>query len=294
MITTSRPFEALYWTLNENWSHYQVHLRNCQKKPKAKEVHDLRTTLRRLRAAFDLVLELDLPHPHNRLRAHLKKELHLLRNLRDFQVQEKLMDERLKPSELEGFRTSLAKRKKQEQKIVLRALNNINSKKQRKDLQELNEELLDRSTNPLLERRARQAFERTLMKHYQQLRHCAQHAVASQPMSIHQTRIEFKKFRYTWEAISLLYPCHMSEQTEEKIKEAQTVLGDIQDSVVLTQLLYEYIVKSGQSHPDPNLLEFLRSVEKKQEEQTRFFLNHRNEMIVAIQPEVKQLPSQAA
>ncbi len=92
MIQLTEPHEIVYWNFSQNWRNYEACLGQCQKSPKSKPVHELRTTLRRLVATLDVLLALQPSLQICKLRKELKKGLDSTRELRDFQSQEKSLE----------------------------------------------------------------------------------------------------------------------------------------------------------------------------------------------------------
>ncbi len=283
MIVISNAYESLGWALSQNWTQYQSYLLSCCKKTKTSAVHQLRITLRRFLAILDIAEELHFTKQLFKLRKCLKSELDTLRNLRDYQGQEKsLLNDAVNLGKIHDFLCELKRKRKHEEKRVKKYLNSEGIIKQGLIIQGLGEMLLEQSTNPILGKQAQHTFERLLVRHFKQLESRAHLADASDPISFHQIRIEFKKFRYTWDAMATLYP--IPNDTLAKLKEFQKLLGGIQDSAVLLQLLYEYLVDCKKVHLDLEFFQFLRVTERKQDELISQFFSRRDEFLNEIRP----------
>ena len=74
------------------------------------------------------------------------------------------------------------------------------------------------------------------------------------PLTIHKTRVAFKKFRYQIEVLSPLLP-GVSEAQLTEMQEYQAMMGDIQDVTTLRQSLERFARRLG---ADPQTLAPLR------------------------------------
>ena len=117
-------------------------------------------------------------------------------------------------------------------------------------------------------------------------------ARADLPESFHRTRIEFKKFRYTWEALAPLVPIPKSIETG--LKAVQNILGEIQDSVVSITLFLEFLVDSRQTQPSAEFLQFLREAEQRQDADVANFICDRNLYFREVRPPMMAAHARAA
>jgi len=214
-------------------------LKKCQKKPGTTAVHDLRTSIRRLIAALRLSEEILVSQRKKieRVRHVLKVELHLVRSLRDYQVQMKALEKKeefgtiskfvLKEAETEQKKVSRCLRKKMAPKI----------EKTEKRLLRLHADLLDHAD---VKRDQKTAF-RFLTSAHRELLATAKKAQLSDPASVHRVRIQFKKFRYGREVLAPVLKERRNRG--EELDEIQTELGDIQDHETMIQTAEHFLMK---------------------------------------------------
>ncbi|MEO5971592.1 MAG: CHAD domain-containing protein [Bdellovibrionia bacterium] len=275
-------YESLNLELTGNWKKYQRCRTSCCKAPKRKIVHDLRTTLRRLVAIVDVTRELPFSLKTSKFRKDLKLVLDTVRDLRDLQNQEKELRSKLQSAELKKFQRQLTKQRKKEQKDVKNCLNTVNWKKQDRKYQALSKSLLEGAKNSTQMRQAEPTIQISLASQYQKVENSTHHAVASSPPTLHRARIEAKKYRYSLEATSKIYP--VNSQIEDKMKTIQTVLGEIQDTTVLLTFLYEFLVEHKVTDPNSDLIRFIRSTEKRQDESIASFMSKRQQFLDQSRP----------
>jgi CHAD domain-containing protein len=231
--------ELLAFALSKNWTHYRMCLKKCQKKPGTTAVHDLRTSIRRLTAALRLSEEILVSRRKRieRARRVLKVELHLVRSLRDYQVQMRALKKKgefgtiskfvLKEVEAEQKKVSFYLRKKLAPKI----------EKTEKRLLLLHADLLDHED---IKRDQKSAF-RFLASVHRDLLATAKKAQLSDPDSVHRVRIQFKKFRYGREVLAPVLK--ETPNRAEELDDLQTSLGDIQDHETMIQTAEHFLTK---------------------------------------------------
>ncbi len=286
MSTATSPYQTLVWALQRSWRRYHTSKIACSSRAKRKTVHELRTDLRRLITLMDVVQELGARGEAARLRRRLKRELNCVRDLRDLQAQEK----HTAPG---AFRSQLRQWIKKEQLNVERYFARAAPKRQCLELVfGLSEDLVAQAKSELAEKRARPRLERLLLKRYRSFEVTSQRAHASLPLSFHRSRIEFKKFRYTWEVLAPLVP--LSAATEIRLKALQDNLGEIQDTSVLITLLLRFLVSTGKPQPSPEFLRGLHQAEQRQDEAIAKFLAGRNRLLREVRPHPGSLRQRAA
>lgn len=303
--TNTHIYGKLCSNLEVNWTQYHQCLSACCQNPKRGSVHHLRTSIRRLISLLDLVQELHFSKNSKKLRTRLKKVLSSLRDLRDLQNQEKTLQSKilpknktdsLKSSMLMDFRSALKRNLNLEKKKVKTYLNTININKQEVATQSLKDYLLTQANHADSEKRVQNHLKKILASRYMAFKTCARQAHPDSPETLHKTRIQFKKFRYTWEIFKTFYKNFNSrqEKIEAKLKEVQNLLGQIQDTTVLIQFIIEFLVEEKISHPDSEIFVFLRSVEKKQEESISQFFRSRKQSVLQFHPNLKWTQKMAA
>jgi CHAD domain-containing protein len=85
--------------------------------------------------------------------------------------------------------------------------------------------------------------------------------------SIHQVRLAFKKFRYVMEHLQKYYK--VSRTMLARHRKYQTMMGNIQDNVVLFGMLNDYII----SHPEFSIKEYLPVLNHLAEEESQLVAN---------------------
>ena len=292
-MSQPRPVpETLFLALNNHWNLYQVLLKKCRKDPKRNGVHDLRTTHRRLIATLDLIRNLIDLDETDRLRRQLKRQLHSLRDLRDFQVQEKLLKEDRESSPLNPVRKFLRKKRKTEEKTAIRCLRRVALGKQGTQVLRIDEELKHLGTDPKKEEPFTEFLKRIVVQSFESLESCAEHAKASDPASLHKARIQFKKYRYAREVLAPSFPVSFS--VKDKMKTLQALLGDIQDSVVMIRTVLSFLVEEGLTDPDPAVQNFLIAAEEKQKALIAQFQSRKGKLLSGIQPQFSLAARKAA
>jgi len=288
----SNTYGALNWTLQEDWKQYHSCAIACCQAPRTGVVHDLRTNLRRIISLLDVLQEIKPSKQIKKLRKEFKGTLSLLRDLRDLQIQEKSLDKQLNPSVLVDFRKSLKKKKKAEQNYVQKYLNKIDLDQQSLAIQKLSEALVSKTGTPKIERSVQIRLRTILFSRYHQFEVAARNARPDSPPSLHKARIQFKKFRYTWEKLERVFP--KDRNIEETMKSVQNALGQIQDSVVQIQFLLEFLAKQKQSQLDSEYVVVFRAIEKKGDEATSRFFADLKQTLFRIHPKGRLLKTKAA
>jgi CHAD domain-containing protein len=284
-------YSVLLLAIRQSWSTYSSLVQVNRSLPNRKRVHDLRTRLRRLTITLDLVQDLssgsrktvDTANWVKKLRKQLKEELHSLRDLRDLQSQEKSFDRKLHDPLLVEFHHSLQLRIKKNQKTVKNYFRAVSLRKQQKLLKKIQDSILSYPTTASAKKSSKRRMTAIMLQRYQSFQRCAMKAQSSKPSSLHQARIEFKKFRYTWDALSPLFP--RSKSTDHNIKSIQDLLGHIQDSVVSTELLIRYLIENQNSQPSPDYLQYLHNIHLSQVREAEYFLSHRHQLLAQVNPQ---------
>ena len=231
---------------------------------------------------MDILIEPACSSETRKLRRQFKYALKLVRNLRDFQTQEKILQQKLKPTELPELKSWLKTSRKTEQRKIRGPLNEVPVNRQGRKILAIGETLVRMSENAQLEKKMRGKLEQILLSRFEAFETCAQQARAAVPDTLHKARIAFKKYRYTWDSLEPFFP--RSENMDINLKSIQNFLGDIQDGVVLNTLLFKFLVDQKNSCPDLNFRRFLRNCEEQQEECGRDFEARRKHLIRSVHP----------
>jgi CHAD domain-containing protein len=295
----ANAYQTLFDALNENWAAYAHALQCSRNRAGAKPVHDLRTSLRRLTADLELIQALE-PKCREAAELHrsLKKELDALRNLRDLQVERKELRGPARGSpELGKLLEVLDRERRKEKKNAEKELSRVHSKRQLRALSKVNEALLGKPHSSKELEQARRRVLGEVQRRYQDLARASREAVPSDPPSLHQARIRFKKFRYAWEAAAPLIAGH--ERQEKRLKELQDLLGDVQDATVLLGTLEQFDGSHKKAQRDRKLRELRTHLGETRERLSRRFVQERDSALRALRPprsraHASQKPAQKA
>ncbi len=218
---------------------YRKRLSACRRDMNEEAVHDLRTATRRLLSMIELFRALAPQSKLGKLRKILKTQLDNFDDLRDTQVMLLEIGNRLETlPELTHFKLHLQHR---EQRLLQQTQAFIES--------------IDMGKTKRKLKRAYNRCKRLTAKHgdtnsavfaiidnvYVTAVSRLQAIDPTELHSIHHLRIAVKKLRYLLAATAPLLPSYSEQQTEQ-IKEYVTLMGDIQNSSVLSQTLQIYFV----------------------------------------------------
>lgn len=220
--------------LVQRWKDYRSQFKACRREPSEMAVHDLRVAARRLLGALDIIRSLK-PRPRVRkVRGRVKNVLDALDDLRDVQVM--LLELSKRPESIAEPTTFEAQLKRREKRLLSKAHRQLEASRPsgiRKRIRKIRRMLTKGSGSQ--ESAALQAMDR--------LFHNAMEAAAQvsepDPVSIHQARIAFKKFRYAAEIVQPFLPRYPSDQFS-RMHAYQGRLGDIRDMDILVAALQEF------------------------------------------------------
>jgi CHAD domain-containing protein len=211
---------------------FRKRLERCRKKTSETAVHDLRVETRRLLALLDLLESLHVECSLKKLRKDFKKRLDAFDDLRDTQVQLRL----LKPlwpefPEAANFRALLRDREKDlvgklSRKVKATKYSRLNRqlKLVEQHLERCAGNALRDSSGALAAAAARRVFARVAVLRRRVRR--------SAPSTLHRMRVAFKRFRYLNELLQPFLP-HLNEERLDRMKQYQGAAGEIQDIEVL-------------------------------------------------------------
>ncbi len=239
---TAAELAKLERCLKRHWKRYRKALKRAQKNSSEEPVHDSRIEARRLLAVTDLLLPLVRGGVVERIEKLLKRQLDLSDELRDTQVQLLALGrlQRTVP-ELREFAAFLRKREQRLTKKTRRKLKNTKTGKLQKHVnscrKDFNKELKKQPAERLCARlmnSVERAFTRT-WKLFTQID-------PQDTMTIHRTRVSFKKFRYMAEALTELLPGIDADYTR-RLREYQGLMGEIQDREVLAKSFSQWVIR---------------------------------------------------
>lgn len=226
---------------------YQQQLARCQFVCSEDAVHDLRVSIRRLLALVEVLCVVFPELPRCRgLRRRLKNRLDSLSALRDIQVM--LEAVRAWPMSRAGqaYALWLQQHEKLQLATVSSSLRTRRDGKVRRRLDRLRGRLETLSDVPgwqyALQQATTDAFTRVMARHRRIVRDDVQ--------GIHRMRVAFKRFRYTVEVGQALVSSG-DHRWLKALRDWQTLLGHLQDTVVMSTTLAVFIAEQHQFDVTP-------------------------------------------
>ena len=235
-------FRHLRRSLEKQGRRYRKELKRCQKNFSEKSVHELRVAARRLLSTVEL-LGVFLPRGRVRkIEKFLKRHLDSFDDLRDTQVQ--LASVANLPRAFLAARPFNEWLLSREKRFIEQSRKRIKSIKARPLAKQLAacQEILEEKQKNCKARAAAALILRCAGRAFARAARLRSRIRASDPRTIHRTRVAFKRFRYM---IEVLAPClpGADEQLLERMGEYQGQMGYIQDAVVLLATLNKFLRK---------------------------------------------------
>jgi CHAD domain-containing protein len=256
--------------LDNRWQSYRQHLRHCQDQFSEEAVHQLRVATRRLLALLSLLSVVTPGATLGKARRILKRHLASLGDLRDAQVQRLYIEEKaVRFPELVLLRRWLQRR---ERRLVTEADEKVHGFKTRKLerwIADLSDGLTANVRNSRVQRQltfavigaAGQAFADAVER---------RRAIdVADPRTIHQTRVAFKRFRYTVESLSPEFT-GLNRRQLRALAYYQRRMGIIQDIEVMRACIDQYT--RGGKQRGAQLQAFSRHVRQHRARALRSFL----------------------
>ncbi len=244
-------------SIDERGALYGEKLELCREDFSKRAVHDLRTSIRRLLAALDVVGFVVSGSRVEKLSDRLKDQLDGFGDLRDIQVMLDAVTENVGTlPTLEPFQEYLKKREKKKQRSGERHVKDIKLggvKKRLLKIREMLEDLSQEEVNGKLPQAADEAY-LTVIQRYGEME-------PKQLVSIHHLRVAFKKFRYMVEVIHHCLPAFPTSQLK-RMHDYQTRMGNIHDTEVLLETLEAFAENDDSYDPDPVRRFYKRILEK--------------------------------
>lgn len=232
--TAQRPqvHDCLADLLARHFRRYRRRLKACQGEFSEKAVHDLRVSIRRLLSTVDLLGNFLSARRVKKARCALKDQLDAFDELRDIHVQ-LLRLAALPQTEhaVSSFRAFLFKREREEIGKARSSVKHLRSGRIAELIDEFEDELRRRRKSRI----ARKDFVGLLRQTNQAFDRVAELRAQIDPAdtaTIHRTRVAFKKFRYTVEALAPLLP-EIAPPRLRAMRAYQNLMGSIQDATVL-------------------------------------------------------------
>jgi CHAD domain-containing protein len=224
-------------TLEERWRRYRKAFARCGEKFSEDSVHQLRVETRRLLALLDLLDSLIDRDELRLIRRAVKKFFRRFTRLRDTQVQIQFVDKhRRRFPEIGPFAKALARWENRLIRKLDRQIHRAGWKELKQLVAPLREVLA-----PSLAATARRIHGQNLVtKHASKAFHrvvaLRRRIRPDRPLTIHRTRVAFKRFRYLLELLQPLLP-GVSLRGLQEMHDYQTLMGEIQDLEVLQEAL---------------------------------------------------------
>jgi CHAD domain-containing protein len=218
--TACHPTTLLLGALEERWENYRTQLDRCRAEFSNEAVHDLRVATRRMLAYIQLFNSI-APRPRlKKLKRAFKDQLDEFDDLRDTQVILAELSKFLQElPQLHDFQKHL----QLSEERFLRAL--------RKRIKSLRTS----DVTKRIRKRVKQRY----------------HAVdIARSATIHRVRVAFKSFRYMVEIVHPMLPGFPPENFK-RMNEYQSLMGEIQDAEVFSQILSDFTDHASLSDPEP-------------------------------------------
>ena len=238
----SRGPGLLARSLKQQWKRYRKQFKRCQHKCSPGTIHAFRIETRRLMSTLAL-LEGFLPARRvEKAQRILKRHRDAFDDLRDTHVQLAALGSMRRASPaLRPFYACLREREERLIRKTRKSLTKIRTGRLGKLVATCREEVeqqLARSTP----RRALAVLLRSVDRAFRRTRRLRMRINASDTLTIHRTRVAFKKFRYMVEALAE----HLPSVTPERLaamRQYQTMMGEIQDAEVLLAALDRFLLE---------------------------------------------------
>jgi CHAD domain-containing protein len=240
--------QLFFEKIDSIWLRFLKNHRICKTAFSEKSVHDLRVAIRRFQSLV-LILRRIMPCPYlDEIHKILRKEIRSFGALRDTQVQiKKILSLRNTFPILGHFYNDLIAR---EQFYIEEIQGKINQE-DLTDLEGLVFFLKMYMTKNLEGKDLQNMVFNITQESFLEVKLRKDAINHNSLESIHQVRLAFKKFRYIMEHLQKYYK--ISSSMMGKHRKYQTMMGKIQDNVVLFGLLNDFII----SHPEYSIKDYL-------------------------------------
>jgi CHAD domain-containing protein len=226
--------EALTAALERDSRTLLDELARCQGKLKMKRVHAVRTSIRRLLAAFELAGVLGA-EPKPRVVRGLNELLSSLSPLRDRQVQQRTL------ASMKGYDadvSELAERLRAQERGLAheasRRLSYFDAKDLRHNLATITQKLATTATPAPARDAAQAAIHGDLARRHLQVNRRRARAGTGDPRSLHRLRLSLKSYRYGLAAVEPALPA-AARGLSEAVTRLQDQLGEAHDAHVLAR-----------------------------------------------------------
>jgi CHAD domain-containing protein len=212
---------------------YRKRLARCRKKFSESAVHELRVEARRILALLDLLEALRFGDSLKKLAKNFKKRLDTFDELRDTQVQQRLLRPMWRDfPEARRLKSLLQRREERLASKLDRKLQAAKYARLTRRLKELEKGLLRAGKGDSARKTSDGIVSGILREAFLRLVDLRRQVRREDAATIHRLRVCFKRFRYMNELLQPLLP-GLTAQRLERMKEYQAAAGDIQDLEVL-------------------------------------------------------------
>ncbi|HXF99661.1 MAG TPA: CHAD domain-containing protein [Bacteroidota bacterium] len=234
---------VLIESLQQRWEKYLKELARVKKSPTEEAIHDFRVATRRLISTL-MIVELLIPEKRvEDLRRRLKKLFDACSPLRDTQVQLLTLESQVaQHPELEMLITILKVREHDLIATIAKKIKKATTAKWGGTMRWIMQAVREQFSHPLMHEAATAVVLGAAARTFATAVYFMHGVVATEPRTIHQARIAFKKFRYTMEALVPLLP-HLDKDRLRAMDAYQTRMGVIQDAEVLGEVVQRYAAK---------------------------------------------------
>lgn len=235
---------ALLNLLEQYQKKFYQEIKYCQKDLAEESVHDARVAARRLIALLNLLLPAAGNHSEPEPIADLNRLIKLSGDLRDWDAQINNTFNMLPSnSALKDFYSSMViQRYLAEQKLKKR-MKTIDSDELKKTVLSIKKQIAAAFKDPSGYDKIKTNMLQTIDRDLLTVLETADKIDPDKPKTIHRLRLALKSYRYSVEVMKPILA--ITEPEYEALQAYQTLLGDIQDLVVLGRSLDQYISKNN-------------------------------------------------
>jgi CHAD domain-containing protein len=249
--TTSEKVESILRNgLHYHWNDYLLYRQRFLKKGSPGSVHKLRVSIRKLTSQLKILQIMDPSKNKKKLIALIHQELKSLSHIRDLQVQCTEVEKYSHLLKTKLFTRHLARTEKKEVHKAQFLFEDWNIRKREKYLQKIDNECTRRFSSAKSKELARdlERLKKILEMNLQTLEADRLHLREGHDKDFHKFRVEVKDFLYKLE--NLKHIMTFSAALSEKMKKRKTLLGHLQDRIVLRDGAKDFTRKSI-AHPHP-------------------------------------------
>ncbi len=263
---------------------YRKIFKRCTKELLPSNVHALRVETRRLLALVDLCDPLLTERSAEKISRCLKEPFKSAGRLRDTQVMLRQLKRRLRRfPEAACFKKELQQSEIRLRKQLEQKLQRTRLKKLKSRLNAIREQLCAAANQANWRRHTQARLRQRVDRAFANVTEQRQKIVPSNPLTIHRTRIAFKKFRYMVEELQPLLP-GIPNGLLDRLHGHQKLMGDIQDCETFLATLDRFLSKEKSAVCALN--KFRRTVESDHMVLTTKYLRRADELFTFWKPTV--------